>query len=138
LALSERACTSWILQGFKLTVWLMLHGVHSSELTLWTMNEHCCEVTDCLLPCGQPVLLPWQMQFISTELLYQYPCVWFVFDLGDQRLSCSHRFWFMIPKNTFKFLSPQYSLTHRAVKADSHIACRAHATPMPFPCHAMR
>jgi hypothetical protein len=24
-----------------------------------------------------------------------------------------------------------------AVKADSHIACRAHAAPMPFPCHAM-
>ena len=24
-----------------------------------------------------------------------------------------------------------------AIKADSHIACRAHVTPMPFPCHAM-
>ena len=23
------------------------------------------------------------------------------------------------------------------LKADSHIACRAHAAPMPFPCHAM-
>jgi hypothetical protein len=24
------------------------------------------------------------------------------------------------------------------IKADSHIACRAHAAPMPFPCHAVR
>ena len=24
------------------------------------------------------------------------------------------------------------------VNADSHIACRAHTAPMPFPCHAMR
>ena len=23
------------------------------------------------------------------------------------------------------------------IKADSHIACRAHAAPMPFPCHAV-
>ena len=22
------------------------------------------------------------------------------------------------------------------IKADSHVACRAHAAPMPFPCHA--
>ena len=26
----------------------------------------------------------------------------------------------------------------KTVKADSHIACRAHAVPMPFPCHALR
>jgi hypothetical protein len=24
------------------------------------------------------------------------------------------------------------------IKADSHIACRAHAVPMPSPCHAVR
>ena len=24
-----------------------------------------------------------------------------------------------------------------SVKADSHIACRSHAAPMPFPCHAV-
>jgi len=24
------------------------------------------------------------------------------------------------------------------LKADSHIACRAHAAPMPFPCHAVQ
>jgi hypothetical protein len=23
------------------------------------------------------------------------------------------------------------------LKADSHLACRAHAEPMPFPCHAV-
>jgi hypothetical protein len=27
---------------------------------------------------------------------------------------------------------------YHTLKADSHIACRAHAAPMPFPCHAMR
>jgi hypothetical protein len=26
----------------------------------------------------------------------------------------------------------------RPVKADSHIACHAHAVPMPLPCHAVR
>jgi hypothetical protein len=26
-------------------------------------------------------------------------------------------------------------LNLKTVKADSHIACRAHAVPMPFPCH---
>jgi len=26
----------------------------------------------------------------------------------------------------------------RCLKADSHIACRAHAAPMPFKCHAVR
>jgi hypothetical protein len=26
----------------------------------------------------------------------------------------------------------------KTVKEDSHIACRAHAAPMPFPCHAVR
>ena len=24
------------------------------------------------------------------------------------------------------------------LKVDSHIACRAYAAPMPFPCHAVR
>ena len=33
----------------------------------------------------------------------------------------------------FGFLNPEDG-TH---KADSHIACRAHAAPMPFPCHAV-
>jgi len=27
--------------------------------------------------------------------------------------------------------------TRDRVKPDSHIACRAHAAPMPFPCHAV-
>ena len=31
---------------------------------------------------------------------------------------------------------PPY-VTRRSLKADSHIACRAHAAPMPFPCHAL-
>ena len=26
---------------------------------------------------------------------------------------------------------------YRPLKADSHIACRSHAAPMPFPCHAL-
>ena len=28
-------------------------------------------------------------------------------------------------------------LKFRTLKADSHIACRSHAAPMPFPCHAV-
>jgi hypothetical protein len=58
------------------------------------------------------------------------------FNSGFKGLSCSHRFWFMIPKNTFMFLSLQYSLTLTAVKADSHIACHAHAVPLP--CRAAK
>ena len=27
--------------------------------------------------------------------------------------------------------------SNRLLKADSHIACCAHAAPMPFPCHAV-
>ena len=26
----------------------------------------------------------------------------------------------------------------KTVQANSHIACRSHAAPMPFPCHAVR
>ena len=29
------------------------------------------------------------------------------------------------------------SLSGRHLKADSHIACRSHAAPMPFLCHAV-
>jgi hypothetical protein len=29
-------------------------------------------------------------------------------------------------------------LQRATIKADSHIACRAHAAPMPFSCHAVR
>jgi len=29
-------------------------------------------------------------------------------------------------------------VTASILKADSHIACRAHAAHMPFPCHAVR
>ena len=36
-----------------------------------------------------------------------------------------------------KFLTPcAGEWQHVSLKADSHIACRAHAAPMPFPCHA--
>ena len=29
------------------------------------------------------------------------------------------------------------AFSHGCLKADSHIACRSHAAPMPFPCHAV-
>ena len=38
-------------------------------------------------------------------------------------------------RNVFGWLSDCQDVK---VKADSHIACRAHAVPMPFPCHAVR
>jgi hypothetical protein len=32
---------------------------------------------------------------------------------------------------------PELVFREVCVKADLHIACRAHAAPMPFPCHAV-
>ena len=42
-------------------------------------------------------------------------------------------------KCEFIFLSQPspFPRQHSLLKADSHIACRAHAVPMPFPCHAV-
>ena len=46
---------------------------------------------------------------------------------------------FLIPVAMF-CLTPLNSVelqSCESLKADSHIACRAHAAPMPFPCHAV-
>jgi len=42
-------------------------------------------------------------------------------------------------KKVLKYKTPIYSQRKMAetVKADSHTACRAHAMPMPFTCHAV-
>ena len=39
----------------------------------------------------------------------------------------------MISGTTFIRATVGHNVT---LKADSHMACRAHAAPMPFPCHA--
>jgi len=41
-------------------------------------------------------------------------------------------------KNTGDVLDRSTTCPAMTLKADSHIACRAHAVPMSFPCHAVR
>ena len=55
--------------------------------------------------------------------------------LGNERVSMCGR----IPTLRGNVLSPlkTVSRTHRTLKADSLIAWRSHAAPMPFPCHAV-
>ena len=38
----------------------------------------------------------------------------------------------------FHYSAASMTKVKRSLKADSHIACRAHAALMPFPCYAVR
>jgi len=42
-----------------------------------------------------------------------------------------------VKASTHSGLSPPLKCLNGPLKADSHIACRAHVAPMPFPCHAV-
>ena len=52
--------------------------------------------------------------------------------------NCSTCFgWYLHPSSGAHATLSTASGTCQTVKADSHIACRAHAKTMPFPCHAV-
>jgi hypothetical protein len=52
-------------------------------------------------------------------------------------LLLSHKTYFLLSPIQLLMFILHLSYFIIPLKADSHIACRAHAAPMPFPCHAM-
>ena len=75
------------------------------------------------IPCHSPT----ETHKISGhQYSKQVPFIWSRIKMGTVR-----------PLVTLGPGDPRTINTRGTVKADSHIACRAHATPMPFPCHAV-
>ena len=68
----------------------------------------------------------------------------FAFEMSSKRMKhlgifCQPEV-FKVSKSQLQFRMVTTTLTcfvSRYLKADSHITCRAHAAPVPFPCHAI-
>jgi len=94
--------------------------------------------TDCTHSLAQCSDMPWCIRWIFgfiNRLYREARCAHWCGGTSDkQHYSCSIS---GKQKHSHSLLRDSIRSGHIRFKADSHIACRAHAAPMPFPCHAV-